>query len=453
MKLCLVLFLCLAVAAPPVCAEVAAPPQPVPVQTALPVPILEYEATPLPLAAAPKPPPGYMGMVLGTNLVKPGEPAAGVMVEDVVAGSPAAAAGALVGDVVTAVDAAPVNTPTDLVNLIRAMPIGQKVTLHILRKGHPLIFSVTLGAPPAALLNKVNTFVPIGNYVVIADTGAIVEEHATEINLLPGALVPSRSDIPIRVAVPLPAQPIGSMPGDQPIVPVEAHGRPAYLSGLVLDSTDSPASNVTVTAYAAEGNGIAAVTTTLVNGAYVLRLPGPGSYRVEVAAGGSARQQMVEVPAAGLQGIKLTLAVRLRIQRLGYLGLILGQPTPAAMPRMGGVTVEDVAVGSAGAAAGIQAGDSITTLNGIVVTDPAKFSTAIQSMKPGRKVVIGVVRKGQKLEISVVLGALRLPPLDLAQPIPVLELREELTDRVEREHNARLEDERDKRLKERAITY
>ena len=67
----------------------------------------------------------------------------GAAVADVVAGSPAEAAGMQVGDLVTAVNGNPVSSTESLVALVRAGRVGRDMTVTVLRGGEQLEFVVT----------------------------------------------------------------------------------------------------------------------------------------------------------------------------------------------------------------------------------------------------------------------------------------------------------------------
>ena len=73
-----------------------------------------------------------------------------LLVVAVTAGSPAARAGVLVGDVVLAFDGQPVESPEDLLDLLIGDRIGRGVTLHALRGGAAQDIVVTIGERPTA---------------------------------------------------------------------------------------------------------------------------------------------------------------------------------------------------------------------------------------------------------------------------------------------------------------
>lgn len=75
---------------------------------------------------------------------------AGVLVFDVVPGSPADDAGIRAGDVITGIDNEPVDEPGDLLAELRANDPGDRVELRVLRRGDEETVEVELGAAPPA---------------------------------------------------------------------------------------------------------------------------------------------------------------------------------------------------------------------------------------------------------------------------------------------------------------
>lgn len=73
------------------------------------------------------------------------EAAKGVMIADVVEGTPALAAGVEKGDIVLSVDGKDVESPRDLTRMIASESPGETVQLNVLRKGQARELSVTLG--------------------------------------------------------------------------------------------------------------------------------------------------------------------------------------------------------------------------------------------------------------------------------------------------------------------
>jgi S1-C subfamily serine protease len=97
---------------------------------------------------------GYLG-IAGQPVVLPEHQRAGeeteraLLVVGVVAGSPAAAAGLLVGDVLLALDGHDITGPEDLLDRLTGDIVGRSATLRVLRGGTITEVSVTVGAPPA----------------------------------------------------------------------------------------------------------------------------------------------------------------------------------------------------------------------------------------------------------------------------------------------------------------
>jgi S1-C subfamily serine protease len=69
----------------------------------------------------------------------------GLLVVGVTSGSPSAAAGVLVGDVVLDFDGRPVHSPEDLLDLLLGDRVGRPVTLRLLRGGTAVDVNVTVG--------------------------------------------------------------------------------------------------------------------------------------------------------------------------------------------------------------------------------------------------------------------------------------------------------------------
>jgi serine protease Do len=74
----------------------------------------------------------------------------GIVISDVVAGSPADKAGLLVKDVVTAIDHTPLQGDSALAQAINAHKVGDTITLTVLRGSQKLSLKVTLGALPSS---------------------------------------------------------------------------------------------------------------------------------------------------------------------------------------------------------------------------------------------------------------------------------------------------------------
>lgn len=83
---------------------------------------------------------------LGVRFLPVTDGTPGVVVRDVLPGSPAAAAGVHAGDRVVALDGRPIDQPMRLQNALAVLPAGTKVELRVVREGAELTLEVTLTA-------------------------------------------------------------------------------------------------------------------------------------------------------------------------------------------------------------------------------------------------------------------------------------------------------------------
>lgn len=70
-----------------------------------------------------------------------------------------------------------------------------------------------------------------------------------------------------------------------------------------------------------------------------------------------------------------------------------------------GAAVYEVVGGSGAADAGVRAGDIITSIDGKAVTGAESLTGFVRQYAPGAQVRLGIVRDGEEIELSVVLGA------------------------------------------------
>ena len=95
---------------------------------------------------------GYLG-IAGQPVMLPAGQVSGrdnqaVLVVGVTEGSPAAAAGVMVGDVLLGLNQQPIGTPEDLLDLLYRVEIDKPATLGILRGGTAMDLTITVGARP-----------------------------------------------------------------------------------------------------------------------------------------------------------------------------------------------------------------------------------------------------------------------------------------------------------------
>jgi peroxiredoxin len=88
--------------------------------------------------------PGWLGVELAAR----SQTEAGVLVRDVLPGSPAERAGLSSGDVIVSVDGKNVGRPSDVVRLVSSRQAGDRLSLAVMRGGADRLFGATLVARP-----------------------------------------------------------------------------------------------------------------------------------------------------------------------------------------------------------------------------------------------------------------------------------------------------------------
>ncbi len=94
----------------------------------------------------------------------------------------------------------------------------------------------------------------------------------------------------------------------------------------------------------------------------------------------------------------------------GYLGVSVSDLTPDLAQGFGvaagtkGAVIQNVLADSPAAKAGIQAGDIAVSVNGKGVETSAALTRAVSSVRPGNKVTLQVLRKGQKKELTATVA-------------------------------------------------
>jgi S1-C subfamily serine protease len=97
---------------------------------------------------------GYLG-ILGQSVALPESQreiagrGQALLVAGVTAGSPAAGAGVLVGDLLIALNGAPIESPENLMDELMGIAIGGAASLRVLRGGTVADVAVTIGARPS----------------------------------------------------------------------------------------------------------------------------------------------------------------------------------------------------------------------------------------------------------------------------------------------------------------
>jgi putative serine protease PepD len=119
----------------------------------------------------------------------------------------------------------------------------------------------------------------------------------------------------------------------------------------------------------------------------------------QIATGGSGRGNVgigFAVPSNTVREVLPALTRGERIER-PFLG-VTSAPHPA------GAEIQGVTPGSPAQAAGLQAGDVITGVDGAPVRDPDDVSQAVSGLEPGDEVEVEVNRDGERRSFDVELG-------------------------------------------------
>ncbi len=116
------------------------------------------------------------------------------------------------------------------------------------------------------------------------------------------------------------------------------------------------------------------------------------------------------VPTKMIEPIMQSLLERGRVER-GWLGVIIQDLTTEAATRLGingerGALIAQVGRGTPAEAAGLEAGDVVSLLDGVAVESSAQLRNAVAMKGADKTVKLSVLRNGDRRELSVRLGAL-----------------------------------------------
>lgn len=129
---------------------------------------------------------------------------------------------------------------------------------------------------------------------------------------------------------------------------------------------------------------------------------------INTAVNASAQGIGFAIPSSTVQPVLNDLMNKGKIAR-PWLGVALATVTPDIAEMLGlqtaeGALVGQVVAGSQAARAGIQKYDVILQLDGQKIKDASDLVNKVQALKIGQQVQLQVFRRGQLLDISVVLG-------------------------------------------------
>jgi putative serine protease PepD len=94
----------------------------------------------------------------------------------------------------------------------------------------------------------------------------------------------------------------------------------------------------------------------------------------------------------------------------GLLGATVEDVTTdgsATTSKVVGASIQSVVAGGAAAAAGLKAGDVVTSINGIPVTGSTDLTAQVRALQGGAKATIDFVRGGRSMSVKVTLGTLK----------------------------------------------
>jgi membrane-associated protease RseP (regulator of RpoE activity) len=94
----------------------------------------------------------------------------------------------------------------------------------------------------------------------------------------------------------------------------------------------------------------------------------------------------------------------------GWMGVRVSPTTAAFAESLGmaapyGAIFDQPEVGSPAAAAGIQQGDVLTTINGSPLINATDFAKIISMMAPGTTVYLNTVRNGETMPVQLIIGS------------------------------------------------
>jgi serine protease Do/serine protease DegQ len=104
--------------------------------------------------------------------------------------------------------------------------------------------------------------------------------------------------------------------------------------------------------------------------------------------------------------------------RRGRLGVLIQDLTPEIAEAMridvdGGAVISRVIDGSAAEEAGLKPGDVVVSMDGAAIGSSAELRNRIGLMRPGRKVELGILRKGRRVTVTATLGGPEEPQASL----------------------------------------
>ena len=286
-------------------------------------------------------------------------------VREVVAGSPAEAAGLQVGDIIVAVDGEELRPSDDLASIIGGYQPGDEVSLELQREGESVTLTAVLGEHPDEAGRAY-----LGIRVAPAHRIGITE---FEIEALPDDLEIVETAVQVQeVIAGSAAEAAGLQVGDR-ILAVDGQQLGEENDPAELIGSYRPGDQITLTVER-EGEAL----------------------EIEATLG-----EAPDEPDRAFLGIVLTVEIEATSRRFEDSSAPF---TEEWLPDLeGSALVIAVTPGSPAEAAGLQEGDRITALNGEALPEGGRLDQAIAAWSPGDTVSLTVARAGEELPLTVVL--------------------------------------------------
>lgn len=281
----------------------------------------------------------------------------GVVIQQVAPQSPAADAGLVVGDIITAINGTKISQASDAVQAISALKPGDKVTLDILHDGNAKSVDVTLGSAPIRPGQ--------GNFAQRSGIGLSYDGKQWTITQL-------SQDSDLYKAGLRSGDVLQSINGDA--------FDPAALAKLLTTADASTTVKVTVLRDGKSQDFDVPVPALRVLAMGAFMQMRPGAFMPPFMNGGGIRLGVTYVPLDDQTAKSHNLTVTT------------------------GALITDVAPDSPAATAGLKPNDVVTAVNGKAVDAQNTLTSLLSAYKPGDKVTLDVLRGSDKLQIDVTLG-------------------------------------------------
>lgn len=319
------------------------------------------------------------------------ESESGVVISQVSEGSAAADAGLKAGDVITAVNGTAVSSASEVADAIKALAVGDEVTIDVTRDGETVSVTATLGAYPSNEFTVPGLPPHRGNLGAL-QLGEMGIEYDAEAKTY---TITSLSEDSALYEAGLRQGDVINTVDDQAYDQV---GLLQYLISLEDDATVTL--NVT-------RDGAAQDIELPARDLTALFIPGGFNFRF----GGSEMPRGFQNMMPGMQGGMLAN---------GWLGVsftTLDADTAAAnnVTVTDGALIKEVAEDSPAAAAGLQVGDVVTAVNGEAVDAEHTLRDRMIAYEAGDVVTLTVLRNGATMEIEATLAEPQVQQFDMSQ--------------------------------------